>query len=360
MKIQSSRYTLLLLVFACLALLGCPQSNPHTNGGSTTEAENAIAMMVTNPTGKPLLGAHVSLCTAQAFCASPTAETWSDSSGFAKLDSIPDGTYQLGIVTDSADTSWSITLNGDTLNLGNVILAAGTIGDTTKGNDTLLGTWIGAWLNTFISVDSTTITTEYLHYTFQTDSTMLAWSWTKKIDTTGLVAYAPAETLSLQAQWHVVGNVIDIFTTSYATFHAIDSLYPEWKFANAKAILTPIITNTNSMRWFDGCVLSNLGDSLLFLGDIQVYSGTATSLSGSSWTSATQTIQALTLATDGSATVTKGSQSYTGTWSISSFGKLQVAWTEGTTSYTLNKYYAIQNGQLLLMDLDDPGIFMKQ
>lgn len=355
------KFHLWLAVFCLMpCCIGCGDKSSSGNG-SSTEAENALAMVIHDRRGVALENAHVTLCIEKAWCSNPIKEGWSNANGSVLIENIPTGTYKLGIEFDTVVQSMELSIGTGTTNLGTIQL-------TNDGILVPISDWIGSW--TYQSPDTNTveesIETNAYAFLFHEDSSLTYWEYQWKIGYgSNNLNYAPSETLYVKATWSDFGSVKDLFFPKDSVFDQINTEAPNLGLGNAHVILTPVVENQRNQKWTSGFVFSFHGDSISLIGDVKVFTGSSTELSGSTWTSVSDNgdlvsdVLHFQLNENGTAQLQYDDIAYSdGTWSISENGKFILNWNSGAS--TLTGFYAIQFGRLLIMDLDDPSIFYKE
>ncbi len=336
--------------------------------GNSTEAENALAFLIVDENCNSRQNVRASLCEKEAACSNPVGVSISDDSGKILIENIPDGSYFLTCSLDQLQKSMKVSLSGgDTLNLGRVEFTESGLTILKDSIADSVSVWAGKW--TYQSADTNTeeesITTEEIGFLFSDDSSLTYWtySWTVGYGS-NILAYAPSESLFVEAKWNDAGTFLELvpsladgLSDSLCTFYS-----------NVHILLMPVTSThdvNENIRWTGGFIFYPMEDSLLFMGDVDVYEGTATALVGT-WTNAyaQANIESLEIAEGNGIAITQDGITYTGVWSVSE-SRLEFSWdvtyTDGsTTSYTISKLYSIVNGKLLLIDFDDETYFYRQ
>jgi hypothetical protein len=110
------------------------------------------------------------------------------------------------------------------------------------------------------------------------------------------------------------------------------------------------------MRWTGGFLFYPTKDSLLFLGDVDVYQGESSTLVGiweNTYTNAD--VQKFVFAEENTVSITQDDTVFSGTWAING-AHLEISWDNST----LSKFYTISNGKLILLDFDDGAVFYRR
>ncbi len=355
------------ILLECLFLFaGCFNDKKTQGPGNSTEAENALALILVDKNNVARKGVHAILCEDEAVCTNPLHETRSDDSGAVFIDSIPDGSYYLTCILDTLQGSLLLFFaNGDTLNLGRVAFSDGGL---TPLDTVAVSLWTGKWV--YQSADTNTqeesITTQETGFLFNEDSSLTYWTYSWKVGYgSNVLEYARSESLFVEAKWNDAGLALNLFPSADSILKLMNTAMPEYGLITAHVIMTPVVSNPRQEKWSSGFVFSFQNDSLLLLGDLKIFTGNSTVLAGSSWTylsdngDAISDIVQMSLNADSSVTLIEDDVSYTdGAWSISATGRLTITWNSGASS--LQGYYAIHDGYLWIMDLDDASTFHKK
>lgn len=272
------------------------------------------------------------LCENAAACDNPVAESVSNDSGEVLIDSVSDGSYFLTYTQDTLQKSMKVTFTGGkTLDLGRVELSDSGLIVLEDSTADSIAVWVGTWVNQYIG-----------------DSIAEEWEFTLGAE----ISYAPADSLWAQGTWSDAGTFVSLFP-SYAD-SIPDSLLTFY--SNVHILLFPITSIEENMRWSGGFLFYPTKDSLLFMGDVDVYQGESSALVGiweNTYTNAD--VQKFVFAEGNTVFVTQGDAVSSGTWAING-AHLEISWDKST----LSKFYTISNGKLILLDFDDGAVFYRR
>lgn len=338
-----------LMCGVVIFVAGCLETKTQGPGNST-EAENALAFIVVDKSGSVSSGVGATLCENAAACDNPVAESVSDDSGKVLIDSVSDGSYFLTCTQDTLQKSMKVTFTGGkTLDLGRVELSDSGLIVLEDSTADSVAVWVGTWAYQSVGDSST----EEWGFILGAEDTFSSWryEWWTAVTDPG-ISHAPADSLWAQGTWSDAGTFVSLFP-SYAD-SIPDSLLTFY--SNVHILLFPITSIEQNMRWTGGFLFYPTKDSLLFLGDVDVYQGESSTLVGiweNTYTNAD--VQKFVFTEENTVSITQGDTVSSGTWAING-AHLEISWDNST----LSKFYTINNGKLILLDFDDGAVFYRR
>ncbi len=222
--------------------------------------------------------------------------------------------------------------------------------NTTPAKGTLHSAFVGDWLFTY----KTSREQELWQWAFNADGSMNSCRW----ETTADGSQSTSQSCVV-GSWSDVGDVATLWPELYPALEQ----YPEVPFSKGHAILTPIDTSkSNLRRWSQGWLLYARNDTLTYLGTIATLYG-GPQLYGDPWTYQDKTF---IFYEDGTCSMLNNDSSNC-SWGIRETevlkisDVLEISWDAGNGEKDyLDGHFAIHEGKILLLDLEDSADFFRQ
>jgi hypothetical protein len=222
--------------------------------------------------------------------------------------------------------------------------------DSSKNKENLNASFVGDWLFTY----KTSREQELWQWAFNADGSMNSCRWETSAD-----GSLSSSHLCVEGSWSDVGDVATLWPELYPALEQ----YPEVPFSKGHAILTPIDTSkSNLRRWSQGWLLYARNDTLTYLGTIATLYG-GPQLYGDPWTYQDKTF---IFYEDGTCSMLNNDSSNC-SWGIRETevlkisDVLEISWDAGNGEKDyLDGHFAIHEGKILLLDLEDSADFFRQ